>query len=172
MPGWAGGPAGRCASGPDVCKSMNFFGMKPIFTLLAAILSVALPMSAQEQGNKIPTPEEMAAKEADRLAEVLKLEDWQVFYVDSTLQHDYAAWQEETTNLQKARVDNVDMYTSVRDKWMEQIDKSFKSFFTETQWAAYLKSGAAKAQKARDKRKAKIEKANAAQKARLPQTGK
>lgn len=157
---------GRTGSGGSAYKSMNFFGMKPIFAALAAILLAALPMSAQEQEQKIPTPEEMAAKEADRLAGLLKLEDWQVFYVDSTLQHDYAAWQEETVRLQKSKVDNIDMYTGVRDKWMEQIDKSFKSFFTESQWAAYLKSGAAKAQKARDKRKAKIEKANAAQKAK------
>ena len=39
---------------------------------------------------------------------------------------------------------------------MEQIDKTYKKFFTPQQWAAYLKSGAAKQQKAREKRKAKM----------------
>jgi hypothetical protein len=37
---------------------------------------------------------------------------------------------------------------------MDTIDASYKKIFTQTQWAAYLKSGAGKAQKARAKRKA------------------
>lgn len=130
---------------------------KILFTLLSMLFFVSVNAYAQEQGEqKQPTPEEMAAKEADRLADLLKLEYWQVFYVDSTLQHDYAAWQEEVKKLQAARVDNYDLYTITSDKWMEQIDKTYKKFFTPQQWAAYLKSGAAKQQKAREKRKAKM----------------
>lgn len=130
---------------------------KILFALLSMLFFVSVNAYAQEQGEqKQPTPEEMAAKEADRLADLLKLEYWQVFYVDSTLQHDYAAWQEEVKKLQSARVDNYDLYTITSDKWMEQIDKTYKIFFTPQQWAAYLKSGAAKQQKAREKRKAKM----------------
>ena len=130
---------------------------KILFALLSVLFFVSVNAYAQEQGEqKQPTPEEMAAKEADRLADLLKLEYWQVFYVDSTLQHDYAAWQEEVKKLQVARVDNYDLYTITSDKWMEQIDKTYKKFFTPQQWAAYLKSGAAKQQKAREKRKAKM----------------
>lgn len=130
---------------------------KILFALLSMLFFVSVNAYAQEQGEqKQPTPEEMAAKEADRLADLLKLEYWQVFYVDSTLQHDYAAWQEEVKKLQAARVDNYDLYTITSDKWMEQIDKTYKKFFTPQQWAAYLKSGVAKQQKAREKRKAKM----------------
>lgn len=130
---------------------------KILFALLSMLFFVSVNAYAQEQSEqKQPTPEEMAAKEADRLADLLKLEYWQVFYVDSTLQHDYAAWQEEVKKLQAARVDNYDLYTITSDKWMEQIDKTYKKFFTPQQWAAYLKSGAAKQQKAREKRKAKM----------------
>ncbi len=130
---------------------------KILFALLSMLFFVSVNAYAQEQGEqKQPTPEEMAAKEADRLADLLKLEYWQVFYVDSTLQHDYAAWQEEVKKLQAARVDNYDLYTITSDKWMEQIDKTYKKLFTPQQWAAYLKSGAAKQQKAREKRKAKM----------------
>lgn len=143
--------------------------------MVMAILAVCLCLgvSAQEQEEqKTPTPEEMAAKEADRLADLLKLEYWQVFYVDSTLQHDFAAYQEEVKRLQMARVDNYELYTLAYDKWMEQIDRTYQKIFTPEQWAAYLKSGAAKAQKARDKRKAKIEKATAAQQQKaLPASG-
>ena len=90
-----------------------------------------------------------------------RLDPGQVFYVDSTLQHDYAAWQAEVEKLQKSRVSNYDIYNDVRDKWMEQIDNTYRKIFNDTQWAAYLKSGAGKNQKAREKRKAKVEKANA-----------
>jgi hypothetical protein len=49
------------------------------------------------------------------------------------------------------------MYQAVQDKWMDQIDVTYKRIFTEKQWAAYLKSGAGKLIKAREKRKAKAE---------------
>jgi hypothetical protein len=49
------------------------------------------------------------------------------------------------------------MYANVQDKWMEQIDITYKRIFNEEQWAAYLKNGAAKAQKAREKRRLKAE---------------
>ena len=113
-------------------------------------------MQAQSKApDKVPSMEEYAVKEADRLAHLLKLEDWQVFYVDSTLQHDYTSMQNELAELKKARVENTDLYQNVQDKWMEQIDRTYQRIFTESQWAAYLKSGAARNQKARDKRKAK-----------------
>ena len=49
------------------------------------------------------------------------------------------------------------MYMAVQDKWMERIDAAYHGIFDDRQWQAYLKSGAAKAQKARQKRKAKSE---------------
>lgn len=133
--------------------------------ILFAVLSVFLCVNAfaQEQDQKTPTPEEMAAKEADRLGDLLKLEDWQIFRVDSTLQNDFAALQAEMEKMQKSRVDNYDLYMFIRDKWMDQIDNTYRKIFTDSQWAAYLKSGAGKQQKAREKRKAKIEQATAAQ---------
>ena len=59
-------------------------------------------------------------------------------------------------------MDSYDLYTRTNDKWMEVIDNEYKKIFTQQQWAAYLKSGAAKLQKAREKRKAKIAKSSAA----------
>ena len=94
---------------------------------------------------------------ADRLQRILDLEDWQVFYVDSTLKHDFPAMQAELMKLSEAKVANRDMYVQVQDRWMEQIDATYKKFFSEEQWAAYLKQGAAKAQKAREKRRLKAQ---------------
>jgi hypothetical protein len=124
-------------------------------TIIAFFL-VNVGASAQQQPEQ-PDVYEQAEMEADRLQRLLDLEDWQVFYVDSTLKHDFAAMMEGYQDLQKAKVANQSMYQAVHDKWMEQIDRSYNRFFTEEQWAAYLKSGAGRAQKARDKRKAKAQ---------------
>ena len=100
---------------------------------------------------------EKAEAEADRLQRVLNLEDWQVFYVDSTLKHDFPAMMDECEKLQKSKVANASIYIAVQDKWMDKIDASYRRIFNEEQWAAYLRNGAARAQKAREKRKAKSE---------------
>ena len=130
--------------------------MKSILsTLTAVIFFVAMPQLASAQQQDVPSLEEQIEKEAERLERVLGLEDWQVFYVDSTLMHDFPAMQAEMKELAESKVANRDMYIMVQDKWMDQIDATYKRIFTEEQWAAYLKQGAAKAQKARAKRKPK-----------------
>ena len=98
---------------------------------------------------------QQAEEEADRLQRVLELEDWQVFYVDSTLKHDFSAMMADYDKLKASKVYNSSLYVAVQDKWMDQIDASYRKIFNDKQWAAYLKSGAGKAQKARAKRKAK-----------------
>ena len=76
---------------------------------------------------------EYAEKEADRLQRLLDLEDWQVFYVDSTLKHDYPAMVDEYKSLQASKVSNTALYQSVNDKWMEQIDVTFRKIFNDKQ---------------------------------------
>lgn len=111
--------------------------------------------SVAQDENKQPTPEEMAEKETERLEKALKLEDWQVFYVDSTLVHDYSAWMEELNGLRKARVENSDLYVSIQDKWMERIEDAYRKFFTEDQWQEYLKQGGERIIRERQKRRDK-----------------
>lgn len=130
--------------------------MKSILSTITAVLFfVAMPQLASAQQQEVPSLEEQIEKEAERLERVLGLEDWQVFYVDSTLMHDFPAMQAEMKELAESKVANRDMYIMVQDKWMDQIDTTYKRIFTEEQWAAYLKQGAAKAQKARAKRRGK-----------------
>ena len=134
-----------------------------IYRLLSVILGAALSVFAASAQNQQPqTPEqrenqllEVIDKEVQRLSSQLDLEYWQEFYVDSTLTHDYKAMTEEMERLSSAKVENTDLYIAVQDKWAEQIDASYKSFFTEEQWNKYWKTGAKKAQQARDKRKNK-----------------
>ena len=110
-----------------------------------------------QQQPQQPDVYEQAEQEADRLQRLLELEDWQTFYVDSTLKHDLPAIMDEYAKLQAAKVSNTSLYVGVRDKWMERIDSTYRTIFTDEQWAAYLKTGAAREQKARAKRRAKAE---------------
>ena len=112
---------------------------------------------AQQQKQEGPDIYEQAEIEADRLQRVLELEDWQTFYVDSTLKHDFPAMMAEYEQLRRSKVSNSNLYQDVRDKWLDQIDATYKRIFTEEQWAAYLKQGAGKAQKARAKRREKAQ---------------
>lgn len=137
--------------------------MKQIFALIA-LLSLSAAAAAQSQGPQSPEEQEKQLlefidKEVERYSASLKLEYWQEFYVDSTLVHDYHAMQEEMKELQTAKVSNADLYVAVQDKWAEQIYNSFHRFLNDDQWKKYLKGGAAREKKARDKRREKAEKA-------------
>lgn len=124
---------------------------------LCLLVSVMPQYFVQVQEPEEPDMIEIAENEADRLQNLLGLDGGQLFYVDSTLKHDYMAMREEMKRLEAAKVSNTSMYISVQDKWMEAIDQSFVKIFNEEQWETYLKNGAAKQQKARAKRKAKAE---------------
>ena len=134
-----------------------------IYRLLNVILAFSLSVFAAAAQNQVPqTPEErekqlldFVDKEVQRLSDLLELEYWQEFYVDSTLTHDYHAMTEELNSLQKAKVENTDLYVAIQDKWAQQIDDSYKKYFTKEQWDKYWKLGGKKAQAARDKRKNK-----------------
>lgn len=143
-----------------------YIAMKQLFTLAAAFCLSVFALGAQNQGPQTPEEREKQMmeyidKEVRRLSDQLGLEYWQEFYVDSTLTHDLTAMQEELTEFQQAKVGNADLYQSVQDKWLEQIDRTYKRYFTEEQWNKYWKATGQRAQKARDKRKAKAAKASA-----------
>ena len=100
---------------------------------------------------------ESVQKETDRLTRLLDLDDAQAFFVDSILVHDYKAMQAEVKDLSDRKVSNVNMYYDVQDKWQENIYEAYHKIFDEDQWAKYLKSGAARDKKTRDKRRAKAQ---------------
>ena len=137
--------------------------MKKIILILAIC---ALPVMLLAQEQKSPKEREKEFYEAieaqiNQLTEQLELEDWQIFYVDSILTHDYNALREELKGLREAKISNSDTYQRVQDKWAEQIYNSLHKIMNEDQWSKYLKQGAARDKKTRDKRKAKVDEANA-----------
>lgn len=145
-------------------KYKNMLRNKTVALIIVLIFCAfsAFSAAAQEQSSERPDPAEMAAKEAERLENALKLEYWQVFYVDSILCHNYTEWMAEIESLQKARVENNDLYTSIQDKWMERCEQALKKVFTEKQWKEYLKSGAERYIRDREKRREKANEATQA----------
>ena len=129
---------------------------KTITLLVASVLCFA----TWAQENKTPEQREKEfyeaiEKQVDHMQEQLNLEDWQVFYVDSILTHDYKAMQEEVSRMSSAKMTNADLYYDVQDKWMEQMYQSIRKVLNDEQWAQYEKNGAARDKKAREKRAAK-----------------
>lgn len=129
--------------------------------LVCLLLSGAcLPASAQS-GQKKDDPEkkmdEFIQNQVSNFENSLKLETWQTFYVDSILNHDFRAMQEELNSLSSAKVSNTDIYVRTQDKWNEKIYQAFSKVLNEAQWNKYLKMGAARDKKFRDKRMARAE---------------
>ena len=130
---------------------MKFFGIT-LLLFLPLCLAAQQPMSTEEQEKQF---REAIEAQIEDYTDLLDLEYWQVFYVDSIMSHDYTAMRDEIKSLSDAKVGNSDAYVRVQDKWMEQMFQSFKKVFTEDQWNKYLKSGAQRDKKNRDKREAK-----------------
>lgn len=133
------------------------------YRLLSVAAATLLSLFTAAAQNQQPlTPEqrekqmlESIEKEVQRLSGLLDLEYWQEFYVDSILVHDLLARDEEIQSMAAAKVGNPDLYQAIYDKWAEQIDNSYKRFFTEEQWDKYWRTGGKKAKESRDKRRKK-----------------
>ena len=127
--------------------------MKPYYLLICVFTIFFAGKLCAQEPQKAPDIYQQIEDEADRLQRILDLEDWQVFYVDSILKHNFPAMRDEFEQLSKQKVSNTTLYMSVQDKWLEKTDSAYMKIFTKEQWAAYLKSGAGKQQKARAKRR-------------------
>ena len=136
------------------CKDMKkiLFAVLAMFFSMGATFAQQQQMSPEEKEKKM---EEFIQKEIEKLESNLKLEDWQVFYTDSILNHDYRAMQKELDELHEAKVSSNDLYIQANDKWAEKIYNAMHKVLNEEQWARYNKGDAGRAKKARDKRKAK-----------------
>lgn len=128
-----------------------------IILTIAVILTCNSIISAQNQQKeeKINIPE-MAAKEADNLMGLFKLEDYQVFLVDSVLQANLPVMIEEMTKIKQSGASNQESFQYISDKWLDKTDKAFFKIFTKEQWNKYLKSSYGKEKKKRDKRLKKM----------------
>lgn len=132
-------------------KAIKFFGISALL-LLPLWLGAQQPQDEQAAQKQL---REAIDKQVDSYTEMLDLEVWQTFYVDSILTHDYEAMRQELKGMSDAKIGNTDLYIQTQDKWAEQIFNSLQKVFNEEQWNKYLKTGGAREKKARDKRAAK-----------------
>lgn len=102
------------------------------------LLLIPLAVNAQEQEQK--SPEEMAQEQALKFEEDLSLLPHQTFYIDSILQHDMRAMHDEMMEMRKSGTQEYTVYKQIQDKWVAQIDSSFKKVLDEEQWIMYLKA--------------------------------
>ena len=124
------------------------------------LLLVPVMVLAQQQQPQTPEQREKQMyeniqKQVDNLAETLDLEDWQIFYTDSILTTNFGALAKEFEDLSKNRVSDPEVYSRLQDACMEKNYNALHAILNEEQWTKYLKTGAARDKKARDKREAK-----------------
>lgn len=132
---------------------MKIFG---ISLAVLATLSFPCALHAQELGNETDEQlREVIEHQIETYTDLLDLEYWQVFYVDSIMTHDYTAMTAELQELNDSKVTNTEAYERVQDKWAEQMYNAYREVFNDQQWQKYLKAGAARDKKARDKREAR-----------------
>lgn len=122
----------------------------PIFLFAAALLLAAPAVLAQEPQQ--PNVDEIIAKQLENLTRTFKLDEVQVFYVDSILQYNFRALNDEFDETRKGGASNAETYQAISDKWMDATDQAFERVFTEEQWKKYMKSTYGKEKTRRDKR--------------------
>lgn len=126
--------------------------MKKFFLLIAVLSFTAGLVPAFAQEPQEPNIPDMAAKQTESMSNMLKLEYYQEFLVDSVLQYNYQQMLDELNLAKKGGASNSESYQVISDKWMDACDKAYEKIFTPEQWAKYLKSQYGKEKKKRDKR--------------------
>ena len=136
--------------------------MKPLYAFLTLLaLTFSLQANAQEQEK--PDPEQIAQDEIDRLADIYRLDDYQIFILDSILFHNIPAMFQELEQAQKLGAESWRSYQLIQDKWSARTDSAYQLLFTEEQWSRYMKREGKRLKKERDKR---LEEFNSARKKR------
>ena len=128
--------------------------MKKAFSLffLAGLLLLAGAPRAFAQEPQEPDIDKIVSNQIENLTKTFKLDEIQIFYVDSILNHNYPAMMDEVNQARKTGASNTETFQIISDKWMAATDEAFEKVFTEQQWQKYLKSTYGKEKKRRDKR--------------------
>lgn len=127
--------------------------MKRIFqTVFAILLFFAAAPAASAQEPQEPDVDKIISVQLETLTRLFKLDDVQVFFIDSILQHNYPAMIDEINETRKTGANNDETYQTISDKWMEATDNAFERVFNEDQWVKYMKSTYGKEKKRREKR--------------------
>lgn len=122
-----------------------------ILLLFAASLLLSTPAALAQEPQE-PDLDKIIATQLDNLTRTFKLDDVQVFFVDSILQYNFRAMNDEFEQTRRTGASNNETFQIISDKWMAATDEAFERFFTEEQWKKYMKSSYGKEKIRRDKR--------------------
>lgn len=113
--------------------------MKFLLTAFIITLTTITLSAQQEQQEKPKSPVEIAEAQADKLQTELKLNNKQLFQIDSVLQSNLTGVSAEFEKLKKGGVSTNDAYINVRDSWQLKTEEAFKKILTDEQYTKYLK---------------------------------
>lgn len=108
------------------------------FFFCALLLSGAVVAQAQEQPQQ-KSPEEIAALEIEHWESLLKLDQTQIFYVDSILNHNYKAMFDEIEKMKGMGMQSPETFRAIQGKWVEKNVVAMKGVLDEQQYIGYLK---------------------------------
>ncbi len=109
------------------------------FLLVFCLLAVTSTIDAQTNQPPQKTPVELAAEQADRLQIDLKLNDYQVFLIDSVLQANLTGVTQEFDKMRAGGVQSHDIYREIQIKWRRKTEDAFEKILTRQQFERYLK---------------------------------
>lgn len=114
--------------------------MKYVLSCIIAMAAFFCCNSAYaQQQEEQKSPEEMAIIEADKLEKELLLSGTQLFYVDSILRANFMGLGDDMAALRARGSQDVDSYTTTREKWIQKTIDAFKVVLDEQQYIRYLK---------------------------------
>ncbi len=108
-------------------------------TLISFLLFLTIFTFAQDPNQVQKTPVEIASEQADRLLRELKLNDYQLFMVDSVLQTNIAGVMDEFERMRKGGMQNPESYRDVQKKWQTKTEDAFEKLLTIEQFDRYLR---------------------------------
>ena len=116
---------------------MNATSIKILF--VAIFISISAAIYAQNPQQDPKTPEEIAMEQAKRFQENLKLSDYQLFHVDSTLQTNFVGQQQEFEKMRMSGLQSQKSYQDVYDKWRQKTEDAFEKILDRGQFEKFLK---------------------------------
>ena len=78
-----------------------------------------------------PDIDKIVSNQIENLTKSFKLDDIQVFFVDSILQYNYPAMMEELNKTKRTGASNDETFQAISDKWMAATDEALEKVFTE-----------------------------------------
>ena len=103
------------------------------------LLLFSLCAFAQDPNQVQKSPVEIASEQADRLHRDLKLNDYQLFMIDSVLQTNIAGVMNEFEQMRKGGMQNPESYRDVQRKWQTKTEDAFEKLLTIEQFDRYLR---------------------------------